>query len=180
MSDKRQLLINRGVNARYHPLSLSEYPHKKASDLINWIENCNDDLNNGKGLNIIGNNEASYDLSMLLARAIILSNIYKKFRVIPFASIVNDSDILDRLSDDGFPPIMITCFHPDTLSVDPREYSYLETIIMYKYFDTLTPVFFHINADFVEKDSVEIGDLASPLFTDRLFSINSKLIVGKK
>lgn len=171
-TNKSRLLQNRGIGKRYHTMTLTDYPHAKAQDLIKWFEeDASKELALGKGVMFFGETQEGYDISMLFARACLLSG-QEKLRCFSFHEAL-DHDAVNLLWQEKY-PILITNFYPDHSYVDPERYKRLENLLNY-YVDNGIPFYLHIPVDY-DKQVAEYGNLISPVFMDRLIK-NSKTFV---
>lgn len=167
MSDKTtrtRLLSNRGIGKKYHNMSLTDYPHERAAEVIKWIEtDSKNSMILGNGLLFFGETQEGYDISVLAARALILIGT-NKLHCVSF-NLATEQEFINHLWEEK-PPIVITNFLPDNNFVDPDRYKRLENVLNY-YLDNCIPFFLHIPVD-VNSQSIEYGNLISPVFLDRL------------
>lgn len=162
----------RGIGKKYHKMTLTDYPHDQAKDIISYIEDdLNKDLSLGNGIVFFGETQEGYDLALLFARAAILSG-FKKLKCFSFHDTL-DYEVLNAFWQDKT-PVLITNFYPDNSYVDAERYKRLENLLTY-YLDNGIPFFLHLPVD-RHKTVVEYGNLISPVFMDRLMK-NMKTFV---
>lgn len=168
--ERQRLLNNRGIGKKYHNMSLTDYPDPTANEIKNWIESeATDHLAKGNGVVFFSTKLEGYDLSVLTARALILSG-YTKLRVIDF-NFCLEEEVLAEIGEDK-PPLLIMNFFPDPDFVGPVQYKRLESYLNY-YIDNSIPLLLHIPAD-KEAQRSQYGALMSPVFFDRVQK-NSKI-----
>lgn len=145
-------------------MSLTDYPHATATEVKDWLANESEaHLKSGKGVMFFSTNNEGYDISVLTARALILSG-YTKLKTIDFNFCMED-EVLAEISSEK-PPLLILNFFPDSSFVNADLYKKLETILNY-YLDNCIPILLHIPAE-KTGPSEEYGPLISPVFLDRL------------
>lgn len=145
-------------------MSLTNYPHVKASELIKWIEeDATEEFARGNGILFFGETQEGYDVAVLSARAFILSGM-TKLHCVSF-NLATDPEFIQTVWEEKF-PLLITNFNPDGMYVDAEKYKRLENVLNY-YLDNCIPFFLHIPVD-VNNQSVSYGNLISPVFLDRL------------
>lgn len=171
---KSRLLQNRGIGKRYLSMSLTDYPHAKAKDLIDWLEDeASQQIALGNGVIFFGETQEGYDISVLTSRAFILTGM-EKLRCFSFHDTL-DHETINMLWQEKY-PVMITNFYPDHTYVDPERYKRLENLLNY-YLDNSIPFFLHIPVEF-SKQAAEYGNLMSPVFLDRILKNNKTFAIG--
>lgn len=159
--EKNRLLTLRGVGKKFHTMSLTQYQHSAAKEVLEWIEtSANMDLKLGRALTLVGKSDDAYNIAMLTARALILSG-FDKLKCSTLFDAVDDEFI--SIIYEKHPPLMITNFV--AADVDFGEYKRLENCLTY-YLDNLMPVFIHTTNE-------EWNDA----FADRVNKTNKVIVV---
>jgi hypothetical protein len=175
-STNSRLLVNRGIGKKYHDMNLQQYPNPTAEKLRDWLSHEGPEaLKLGKGINFFGETQDGYDLTLLLARALVLLGDHK-LRCLPFYTALEYDTIQDLWEDK--PPLIITNFFPDKNQCNPAEYKRLENLLNY-YIDNRISLSLHFpiaDADKLTK-YIESHSL-NPVFLDRLLKINTTYIVS--
>lgn len=147
-------------------MSLTDYPNPTSDKIKTWLaDDADNDLKLGKGVMFYSTKQDGYDLSVLTARALILSG-HTKFKTIDFNFCMED-DVLNELYYEK-PPLLVLNFYPDSAFVEMDKYKKFETILNY-YLDNCIPILLHVPSD-------KSGPLISPVFLDRITK-NSKVFI---
>jgi hypothetical protein len=161
MNKNDKILLSKGIGKLYHNKALADY---NADDVIEFVKDKNH-FAVGKGANFFGVTANSYDVAILAARAVILTDVVPKLHVLHF-SYACDNELINQLWQET-PPILITMFNPDSRFVSGEKYLRLENILSY-YLDHAIPIFLHFPVANVEAT----GNLINPVFLDRAIKIN--------
>lgn len=165
MSDHYRILTHRNIGKRYHNLSLTSHEHEVAKDIREYIEDgtVSQQIALGNGAVFFGETQDGYDLTLLFARALILSG-FQKLHCYDFYDLL-DYEELGVLWQEKH-PVVIMNFNPDSASVAPDAYRRLENLLNY-YLDNSIPFYLHIPVS-KDKPTIEYGNLFSPVFLDRV------------
>lgn len=164
----QRLLTSKGIGTKYVPMSLTNYGHPIAQNIVEWLD-TEEAVNHfavGKGMNFFSDNEAGYDVAMLAARALILSKL-PKLQAISFV------DMLDETIQSSFwekkSPIFIHNFYPQENFIPTIEYRKLESLVNF-YLDNSIAIIIH-------SPTVTLGDCVNPVLLDRLSKINKNFSI---
>lgn len=157
---KAKLLSSHGVGKRYHNQSLTEYPNPNAAKLIEWI--TSHDAAKGEGICVIGSDAASYELTVLTARALILSG-HEKLFCMPMYEAMEPAHL--QMLWENKPPLILTNFYV----TNSEQYRTLENLLNY-YLDHVIPLSVHFTMQEPEKMS---ENKVNPVLINRLMRTNT-------
>lgn len=122
LKDQTKLLSARGIGKRYHKMSLADFSHEKAKEVVAWIDKG--EYKNGQGILIQGMASVQYDLAILAARGLILSDL-PKLEVRHFQDLcdVNEFNYETKV------PLLITNFEAYEHACHSLEYKKLEAYL---------------------------------------------------
>jgi hypothetical protein len=165
---RTRLLSNRGIGKSYHHVSLSDYGTKNSEALLNsLLSYSGEEIAGGIGYSLFGDGIEAYELSMLLARGLILREL--PLYCFDFTDLVTlESGLIENLAELKTPPIFITNYKADSHDCDIKSYRILESFLSKKYIDQGIPLYIHFPYEWSGTEYTKYGDIISKNFFERV------------
>lgn len=162
------VLESKGIGRRYQKMNLTEYPHHRAQDALNWVKNdAKVAFVLGSGFTVVGETGAAYDIFMLTAMAVARAVNHNIIRA-DLSEMLED-EMLAKLTDDTKSILCISSFYVDSDKHNMIAYHRLEKALSRRLNDG-TPILSHFPYDQKPKkmDSV---------IWNRLKTLNKEIVV---